>query len=143
MGTVTYRTVEDCDQLVVFDETLRPLLTNPSGSSVEVFDTRGPAGAGPPPHRHPWEEIYFVLDGEIEVVVGAMTHRVKPGGIIHVPAGVGHGYRNLTEAPFLTIVTAGGASTFFSGASKLIAEDPDDLAGLVELARSLGVEDPE
>jgi len=44
-------------------ETLRPLLTHAMGSAVEVFDTSGPAEAGPPPHRHPWEEIYVVLSG--------------------------------------------------------------------------------
>jgi quercetin dioxygenase-like cupin family protein len=36
---------------------------------LTVFDTSGPAEAGPPPHRHPWEEIYVVLSGQLEVTV--------------------------------------------------------------------------
>ena len=49
-GTIT--TVDASDNLFVLGETLRPLLTN----AMEIFDTSGPADAGPPPHCHPWEE---------------------------------------------------------------------------------------
>jgi hypothetical protein len=45
-GTIT--TVDASDNLFVLGETLRPLLTNAMGSSLEIFDTSGPADAGPP-----------------------------------------------------------------------------------------------
>jgi hypothetical protein len=62
-GTIT--TIDTSDRLVVLGETLRPLPTNAMGSSLEIFDTTGPADAGPPPHTHPWEEVYVALDGEL------------------------------------------------------------------------------
>jgi len=78
------------------------------GSSVDIFDTSGPAAAGPPPHVHPWEEVYVVLSGELEVTVEGETRTLPAGGVAHVPANVKHRYRNVTEAPFLTIVNEGG-----------------------------------
>jgi hypothetical protein len=51
----TVTTLEASDAHYVLGESLRPLLTNDMGSSIEIFDTSGPAGAGPPPHQHPWE----------------------------------------------------------------------------------------
>ncbi len=45
-GTIT--TTDASDNLFVLGETLRPLLTNAMGSSLEIFDTSGPADAGRP-----------------------------------------------------------------------------------------------
>ncbi|MFY9863019.1 MAG: cupin domain-containing protein [Trebonia sp.] len=58
------------------------------GSAVEVFDTSGPAEAGPPPHRHPWEEIYVVLSGQLEVTVDGSARIVGAGGAAHVPSNI-------------------------------------------------------
>src|SRR5690349_11652279 len=99
----TINTLDATDTNYVLGESLRPLLTNGMGSSIEIFDTSGPAGGGPPPHRHPWEEIYVVLDGELEVTVDGEIHVLRSGGVAHVPAGTVHAYRNLTKAHFLTI----------------------------------------
>ena len=71
--TVTATTLDAADNNFVLGETLRPLLTHAMGSAVEVFDTSGPAEAGPPPHRHPWEEVYVVLSGRLEVTVSGST----------------------------------------------------------------------
>ena len=76
--TITTTTLDTADSNFVLGETLRPLLTHAMGSVVEVFDTSGPAEAGPPPHRHPWEEIYVVLSGQLEVTVdGYVFHSSK------------------------------------------------------------------
>lgn len=84
--------VEASDRLFVLGETLRPLLTNAMGSAIEIFDTQGPANAGPPPHEHPWEEIYVVLSGELQVSIAGENHVLGVGGVAHVPANVQHGY---------------------------------------------------
>jgi quercetin dioxygenase-like cupin family protein len=124
----------------VLGETLRPLLTNAVGSAIEIFDTSGPAGAGPPPHRHPWEEVYVVLSGELEVTVDASAKILGPGGIAHVPANAVHGYRNVTEVHFLTIVTRGNASKFFAEVASEVSMSPPDIPGVVRVAASHGIE---
>lgn len=135
----TINTLEATDDHYVLGESLRPLLTNAMGSSIEIFDTSGPAGGGPPPHSHPWEEVYVVLDGELEVVVDGEAHVLHQGGVAHVPAGTVHAYRNVTEAHFLTIVTRGNAAKFFAQVSNEVAMDPPDIAGIVRVGGDHGI----
>lgn len=137
-GTIT--TLEASDNLFVLGETLRPLLTNAMGSSLEIFDTSGPAGGGPPPHRHPWEEVYVVLDGELEVTLDGESHVLVPGGVAHVPAKVVHSYRNLTECHFLTIVTQGKAAEFFAQVSSEVEMSPPDIPGVVQVGAGNDIE---
>ena len=103
------------------------------------FDTRGPANAGPPAHTHAWEEIYVVLSGELEVTVAGQTQRLSPGGYAHVPAGVPHGYRNVTDAHFLTIVTKGNASKFFRQVANEVEMSPPDIAGVLRVGADHGI----
>jgi quercetin dioxygenase-like cupin family protein len=127
-------TVDTSAELFVLGETLRPLLTNAMGSNIEVFDTRGPAEAGPPPHHHPWEEIYVVLEGELEVNVDGKLHSLKAGGAAHVPANTIHGYRNITNAHFLTIVGKGNATKFFTEVAAEVTMSPPDIPGVIRVA---------
>ena len=136
-GTIT--TLDASEHHFVLGESLRPLLTNAMGSSIEIFDTSGPAGGGPPPHEHPWEEIYLLLDGQLEVTVDGATHVLQPGSVAHVPAGSVHGYRNLTECHFLTIVSKGNAAKFFAQVADEVEMDPPDLPGIVRVAGEHGV----
>ena len=123
----------------VLGETLRPMLTNAMGSAVEIFDTRGPANAGPPPHTHAWEEIYVVLSGELDVTVAGKTSRLKPGGFAHVPANTPHGYRNITDAHFLTIVTKGNAACFFKEVATEVEMSPPDIEGVMRIGARHGI----
>lgn len=120
-------------------ETLRPMLTNAMGSSIEIFDTRGKPGGGPPPHTHQWEEVYFVLSGEMDVHIDGATTRLGLGGIIHVPAGVPHGYTTVDETHFLTIVTKGNAAKFFKQAATEIEMNPPDVAGVLRVGAEHGI----
>lgn len=126
---------------VVLGETLRPVLTTAMGSAIEIFDTTGPAEAGPPPHQHDWEETYVVLAGELEVRIGdADPVVIGPGDVAHVPAGTIHGYRNLSEAHFLTITTKGLASPFFETVATTVAMDPPDVPGIIRVGEAHGIE---
>jgi quercetin dioxygenase-like cupin family protein len=136
----TTNTVGESDKFYVLGETLRPLLTNSMGSAIEIFDTKGPENAGPPPHVHPWEEIYIVLSGRIEVEVEGESRVLEAGGVAHVPANKKHGYRNLTEAHFLTIVTKGNAAAFFREVSANVEMNPPDVPGVVRVASNYGIE---
>ncbi len=126
--------LERSRELYVLGESIRPIMTNDLGSSVEVCDMRGPADAGPPPHRHPWEEVYVVLEGALEINVDGTTQVVEAGGAAHVPANTVHSLRNLTETHFLTITTRGSASRFFTRASDEVDMNPPDFAGVIRVA---------
>jgi quercetin dioxygenase-like cupin family protein len=53
-------------------------------------------GASFPRHRHPGEEIIYVIEGSIEYAVeGAPTKTYKAGEALTVPAGVIHSAKNV------------------------------------------------
>jgi quercetin dioxygenase-like cupin family protein len=137
--TGTNKTADSEQGHYVLGETLKPMLTNAMGSAVEIFDTKGPANAGPPLHTHAWEEIYVVLSGELDVTVAGKTTRLKPGGFAHVPANTPHGYRNVTEAHFLTIVTKGNAAKFFKQVATEVEMSPPDIPGILRVGASHGI----
>ena len=132
--SATINSVGSSDQLHVLGETVHPVMTAAMGSSIEICDMRGPAGAGPPAHRHPWEEIYLVIEGIIEINVDVDSRRLGPGSVAHVPANTVHSLRNVTEAHFLTITTMGNAIRFFSTVSDQFGVGEPDLDDLIRIA---------
>jgi quercetin dioxygenase-like cupin family protein len=56
-----------------------------------------PAGAGPPPHPHDFEEMFHVLDGEIEVTIRGETSRAGIGETVNIPALAPHSFHNSTD----------------------------------------------
>jgi quercetin dioxygenase-like cupin family protein len=51
------------------------------------------AGTGPRLHRHPYEEVFVVLDGELEMTIGDEVATVGAGQIAVAPANVWHGFK--------------------------------------------------
>lgn len=54
-------------------------------------------GAVAPPHRHPGEEVIYVLEGSLQYRVGSgpwTTYEV--GDVLFIPAGTVHSARNIT-----------------------------------------------
>lgn len=130
---------EEHESHVVLGETLTPVLTNASGSTIEIFETRGVPGGGPPPHTHAWEEVYVVLAGAMDVVVDGRTTRLGPGHHAYVPAGAPHAYTTLDETHFLTIVSKGNASKFFRQVAAEVQMSPPDIAGVVRVGAQHGI----
>jgi mannose-6-phosphate isomerase-like protein (cupin superfamily) len=56
-------------------------------------------GTGPKLHRHPYAEIFLVLEGTATYVVGDETFEVAPGQIAIVPAGMPHRFVNSGTGP--------------------------------------------
>jgi quercetin dioxygenase-like cupin family protein len=58
------------------------------------------AQSGPPKHLHPRQrEIYTVEDGELTVTLAGDRRVLHAGETIEIPAGVVHGFDNLSDAP--------------------------------------------
>ena len=51
-----------------------------------------------------------------------------------------HGYRNVTDAHLLTIVTKGNAAEFFTEVSNHVDMNPPDIPGVVRVAASHDIE---
>jgi len=62
-------------------------------------------GASFPRHRHPGEEIIYVLSGTIEYEVNGKPITVKAGDVLFVPKGVIHAARNVGHEPAAELAT--------------------------------------
>ncbi len=52
-----------------------------------------PEKTGPPPRRHPWDDAYFVISGEVEFQIGRRCERVCAGDFVYAPGGIIHVFR--------------------------------------------------
>jgi mannose-6-phosphate isomerase-like protein (cupin superfamily) len=134
---VTITSAATSPVLNVLGEELRPLTPAGQTLSVEVFDTcapgEAPGEAGPPPHRHPWDEIYVVLNGILAVFDGETWREAPAGACVTVPAFQWHAYRNGTDdCRFLTITGPGRAREFFANSAAELTSPPD-----MDVARAL------
>ena len=77
------------------------------GLGVSLILVEAPPGKGPSLHRHPYEEVFILHEGEATFTAGDEERVVAAGAVIVVPAGTPHGFVNSGDAPLrLTTVHA-------------------------------------
>ncbi|MFF5055348.1 cupin domain-containing protein [Micromonospora sp. NPDC000663] len=64
-----------------------------------LIDMLVPDGGGPPPHRHDFEEMFTILEGEIEFTFRDEKRSVRAGSTVNIPANAPHNFRNVSGAP--------------------------------------------
>jgi mannose-6-phosphate isomerase-like protein (cupin superfamily) len=64
------------------------------GTGVSVIAVDAAPGGGPRLHRHAYDEVFVVLEGEATYTLGDETRVVHPGEVVVAPAGVPHAFRN-------------------------------------------------
>ncbi|MEO7156389.1 MAG: cupin domain-containing protein [Vicinamibacterales bacterium] len=58
-------------------------------------------GASFPEHHHPHEQVVSVIEGELELVVEGVNHRLTPGHVFIIPPGVRHSGRGVSACRVL------------------------------------------
>ena len=61
------------------------------------------AGSSIHEHAHPEEEVYEVIEGELEVTIDGTSQIVSPGVIAIVPANSRHSVRALTNGRLIVV----------------------------------------
>jgi quercetin dioxygenase-like cupin family protein len=81
-----------------------------------LIDMHVPGGGGPPPHRHDFEEMFSVLEGEVEVTFRGETMVLHTGETVNVPANAPHAFRNTGDGParLLCLCAPAGQDEFFT-----------------------------
>ena len=80
-----------------------------------LIDMHVPPGGGPPAHRHDFEEMFTVLEGEVAATFRGERRTVRVGETINIPANAPHSFTNASEAParLLCACAPAGQEEFF------------------------------
>jgi quercetin dioxygenase-like cupin family protein len=72
-------------------------------ADVSFFVITSAPGRGADKHRHPYREIFVILEGDIEVIVDGEMQRVSKGNIVVIPANAWHEFKNRSDHPALMV----------------------------------------
>ena len=99
---------------------------------------------GPRPHRHHTnEELFYVLEGELEFLVGERAVLIGPGSVTFVPPDTVHAFRNSgsVQARFLLIASPSGIYRYFEEMAELHSAGGLGPATMTELRRKYDTEE--
>lgn len=111
-------------------------------NSYVFFEVLNPQGSGPPPHMHDWEEVMYVLDGSLDVMIDGIVTTVTAGMNCSIPSGALHSFKG--GAPngsrFLTFAAPAGIEHFFADLDREIGvpNGPPDVAKVKEISARHG-----
>jgi quercetin dioxygenase-like cupin family protein len=87
-----------------------------TGGRYSLIDMLVPSGGGPPPHRHDFEEMFTILEGEIELIFRGEALQASTGSTVNIPANAPHSFKNKSDKPahLLCMCTPAGQEEFFT-----------------------------
>jgi quercetin dioxygenase-like cupin family protein len=114
------------------------------GAYSMVTYTAHPGFAGPPPHRHDFDELFYVLEGQLDFQLGTETVRAGRGELVFAPRGAVHTFANPGAEPvsFLIVFSPPGFEGFFAELADRLRETDGtpDMGVMTELNQKYGVE---
>ena len=67
------------------------------GATVSLFLSHNSPGTGPNLHKHPYDEVFIVQEGDVLFTVGDETLEAGPGDVIVVPPDTPHKFTSRGE----------------------------------------------
>lgn len=100
-----------------------------------LMEVTAPKHAGPPPHEHPWDEAYYVIEGSLRFRIGDTERLVHQGDFLYAPGGTVHAFQGASEqaARVLIFDAPAAAEAFFRDAAAEVRDMPRDLAKVPEI----------
>ena len=112
-----------------------------TGGAWSLFEEEVPFGMGPPPHRHDWDEAYYILEGEVDFEVDGEPVRSAKGDFNYLPRNTVHGFKGASESPARVLIFAAPAhaSEFFRELSDEIRSLAEDGAKIPQIGERHGI----
>jgi mannose-6-phosphate isomerase-like protein (cupin superfamily) len=86
---------------------------NPDDRSECFFELTVIGNCPLPLHRHPWDEVFYLLEGEIDLQIDDQKMQATPGYFVNLPAGAAHTFAvRPAQAKFLVWVSDRRAMQF-------------------------------
>jgi len=112
-----------------------------------VIDMHVPAGGGPGPHRHDFEETFILLEGELQVTFRGQKSIARAGDTVNIPSNAPHQFHNSGSRAvrMICICSPAGNDRFFQEIGVPVATrttapprlDGKQMAEFLEKARAL------
>lgn len=112
-----------------------------------LIDMSVPHCSGPGPHRHDFEEMFHLLEGQIQFTFRGEKTVVKAGMTVNIPANAPHFFTNIagTQARMLCMCSPAGQEEFFMAIGTQVdsrttpapKQTPEDLAVFMKKAAEL------
>lgn len=82
-----------------------------------------PASGGPPTHRHDFEEMFTLMEGQLDFTFRGETVTVSAGSTLNIPANAPHFFRNTSGKParMLCMCTPAGQHAYFDAVGDRVA----------------------
>jgi quercetin dioxygenase-like cupin family protein len=113
-----------------------------TGGAWSLFEEEVPLGMGPPPHRHDWDEAYYILEGNVDFEIDGKLVSSAVGDFNYLPRNTVHGFKGASESPARVLIFAAPAhgSEFFEELKDEVRSIPHDLTKIPEIGRRHGIE---
>lgn len=114
-----------------------------SNGAFSLIEQRVMPQAGSPAHIcYGEDKTIYVVEGEFEVLVGDAPRLVSSGGVVYIPRGVIHNFRNVGQEPGMLLValTPGGHEGFLRRISEIVNGSAPDPELLADVCRAHSVE---
>ncbi|ARV59564.1 hypothetical protein BZZ01_13815 [Nostocales cyanobacterium HT-58-2] len=99
-----------------------------SNGAWTVYEIEDIENNGPPLHAHPWEEAFYILEGELELQVGTETIVATPGFFVNIPENTVHAFRiRSAVAKFLVLIAPEKAKDFYEKIGSVANNLPVDM----------------
>jgi quercetin dioxygenase-like cupin family protein len=89
-----------------------------------------PEHSGPPPHHHPWDEAYYVVDGQVRFSINGREELMRAGEFVYAPGGTLHAFQGASSKPARMIIfdAPAHAEAFFKEVDREVKDYPKDMA---------------
>ncbi|MCK3684560.1 cupin domain-containing protein [Maribellus sp. YY47] len=112
------KTEKKNEEMIVLTDLIKVLVSNhETGNEYAVFEENVPPLGGPPPHTHPDEEIFYIVEGSFEFILNDIQNPFKAhqGSVLHVPSNAVHTFKNVGQTPgkMVVILSPGNLMDYF------------------------------
>ena len=116
--------------------------TEDTEGAWSLMEEEIPVGLGPPPHRHDWDEAYYVVEGALDFEIDGKPVRVESDGFTYLPRNTVHAFKGASPSPARVLIFAVPAhsSAFFKDVNREVRIVPDDLAKVPSIGQRHGIE---
>ena len=127
--------------LNVIGHKITVLVSDSDSQTQQITLQSGDEGVGPPPHRHDWDESFYITRGELRFTCGDQATTCLPGTLVHVPGGTIHSFSFGPGGGEMLEITGKGSKAvqLFSALDREIPPGPPDVSKVIQVVGRFGV----